>query len=68
MKPRQLEAFRTVMRGHTVTRTAELLFISQPAVTRLLADLEHSVGFTLFERRKGRLHATPEAQALYEEV
>ena len=52
----------------TVTRAAEMLFISQPAVTRLLADLEDSAGFPLFERSRGRLHPTAEAQQLYEEV
>lgn len=52
----------------TVTRAAEMLCISQPAVTRLLADLEESVGFALFERVRGRLHPTAEAHLLYEEV
>lgn len=68
MKLRQLEAFRAIMLCHTVTRASEMLHISQPATTRLLADLEHSLGFPLFERVKGRLHPTVEAQALYEEV
>lgn len=52
----------------TVTRAADMLFISQPAVTRLLADLEESAGFQLFERTRGRLHPTAEAHLLYEEV
>jgi DNA-binding transcriptional LysR family regulator len=52
----------------TVTRAAEMLFISQPAVTRLLADLEENCGFKLFERVRGRLQPTAEAQLLYEEV
>lgn len=68
MRLRQLEAFRAIMLCQTVTRAAEMLFISQPAVTRLLADLEESVGFSLFERSRGRLHPTPEAQLLYREV
>lgn len=65
---RQLEAFRAVMLGKTVIRAADLLFISQPAVTRLIHDLESTIGFALFERRKKRLYPTPEAHALYEEV
>jgi DNA-binding transcriptional LysR family regulator len=52
----------------TVTRAADMLCISQPAVTRLLADLEESAGFQLFERARGRLHPTAEAHLLYEEV
>ncbi|WP_077000921.1 LysR substrate-binding domain-containing protein [Variovorax sp. KK3] len=68
MRLRQLEAFRAVMLCQTVTRAADMLYISQPAVTRLLADLEESVGFQLFERARGRLHPTAEAHLLYEEV
>lgn len=65
---RQLEAFRAVMLGKTITRAAELMFISQPAVTRLINDLESKIGFALFERRKKRLYPTPEAHAFYEEI
>lgn len=65
---RQLEAFRAVMISKTITRAAEMLYISQPAVSRLIADLERNVGFALFERRKGRLLPTPEAVVFYEEV
>ncbi|MBP3981326.1 MULTISPECIES: LysR substrate-binding domain-containing protein [unclassified Acidovorax] len=68
MKIRQLEAFREVMRWQTVTRAADALHVSQPAVTRLITDLEESVGFPLFLRIKGRLQPTSEAQVLYEEV
>lgn len=72
MKPavnfRQLEAFRAVIECGTVTAASERLFITQPAVTRLIRDLETSIGVNLFERRTGRLVATPEAQILYEEV
>jgi DNA-binding transcriptional LysR family regulator len=68
MRIRQLEAFRAVMLCQTVTKASEMLHISQPAATRLIADLEESIGFTLFERIRGRLIPTPEAQTLYEEV
>jgi len=68
VKIRQLEAFRAVMLSQTVTLASEMLHISQPATTRLLADLEASLGFALFDRVKGRLHPTVEAQALFEEV
>ncbi|TFW10482.1 LysR family transcriptional regulator [Oxalobacteraceae bacterium OM1] len=68
MKIRQLEAFRALVECGTVTRAAEDLCVSQPAVTRLISDLEDSAGFALFERSKGRLHLTSEGMALYEEV
>jgi DNA-binding transcriptional LysR family regulator len=68
VKIRQLEAFQAVMLYQTVTLASEMLHISQPATTRLLADLERSLKFKLFDRVKGRLYPTVEAQALYEEV
>lgn len=68
MNLRQLEAFRAVILGQTVTRAAEMLHISQPAATRLIGALEEDIGFALFERTKGRLQPTPEALVLYEEV
>ena len=68
MNLRQLEAFRAVILGQTVTRAAEMLHISQPAATRLIGALEENIGFALFERIKGRLRPTPEALVLYEEV
>ncbi|WP_434141075.1 LysR family transcriptional regulator (plasmid) [Pseudomonas luteola] len=68
MNIRHLEAFRAVILCQTVTRAAEMLHISQPAATRLIGNLEEEIGFPLFERLKGRLHPTPEALVLYEEV
>lgn len=68
MKIRQLEAFRALVLCQTVTRAAQMLYISQPAVTRLIADLEADVGFALFERSRGRLYPTAEGLTLFEEV
>ncbi|OXH86866.1 LysR family transcriptional regulator, partial [Burkholderia multivorans] len=68
LRIRQIEAFRAVMQRHTVTRAARDLHISQPAVSRLIADLEARVGFVLFERQQGRFTPTAQARVLYEEV
>lgn len=65
---RQLEAFRAVMLTKSITRASEMLFVSQPAVSRLIRDLETSVEFDLFKRIKKRLVPTPEGEALFEEV
>jgi len=69
MNLRQLEAFRAVMMTGSVTNAALTLHLSQPAVSRLIAELERSVGFKLFERVKGSTPiATPEGAALFQEV
>lgn len=65
---RQIEVFRAVMTTGTIAGAAQMLFVSQPAVSRLLAHTEQRVGFALFERIKGRLFATPEAKKLFHEV
>src|SRR5690606_22703221 len=65
---RHLEAFRAVILCKTVTSAAEMLHVSQPVVTRLVADLEDRIGFALFDRQRGRLIPTSEAHALYGEV
>lgn len=65
---RQLEAFRAVMLSGTTVRAAEMLHITQPAVSRHLNSLELDVGFPLFERRQGRLYPTVEGEFLFSEV
>jgi DNA-binding transcriptional LysR family regulator len=65
---RQVEVFRSLMLSGSVTRAAELLFTSQPTISRELAGMEQRFGFALFERTAGRLRPTLEALALYEEV
>lgn len=65
---RQIEVFRAVMITGSISGASQLLFVSQPAVSRLLSHTEMRVGFALFERIKGRLYATPEARKLFREV
>src|SRR5690606_16683963 len=65
---RQIEVFRAVMITGTIRGASELLFVSQPAVSRLLSHMEQRIGFPLFERIRGRLHATLEAKKLFHEV
>jgi DNA-binding transcriptional LysR family regulator len=68
LNPRQIEAFRTVIVTGGVTSAARALHISQPAVTRLIHDLQYVLGLKLFERRGTRLVPTNEALSLYREV
>lgn len=68
MKVRQLEAFQEVVMSGSVTRAAERLNISQPAISQLIGQMERSCGFKLFERSGGKIVPTREAEALYTEV
>lgn len=68
LNPRQLEAFRNVMVSGSMTIAAELLKISQPAVSRLIKDLEQGLGIRLFRREGNRLIPGAEAQRLFREV
>lgn len=65
---RQLEAFKAVMDAGSVVRAAETINLSQPAVSRLLSDLERAVGYRLFDRGRGRLRPLDAAGELYFEV
>jgi LysR family transcriptional activator of glutamate synthase operon len=50
MEIAQLRWFIEVAEGRTVTATAEALHVSQPALSRGLARLEHELGAPLFDR------------------
>ncbi|MGO4851383.1 LysR substrate-binding domain-containing protein [Phaeovulum sp. W22_SRMD_FR3] len=68
MNFRQLEAFHTVMISGSTVRAAELMNVTQPAVSRSIAELEQSLGFLLFDRVRGRLVPTPEGQMFFRDV
>jgi DNA-binding transcriptional LysR family regulator len=68
MNLRQIEAFQAAMECGSATAASRLLHISQPAVSRLIGDLELAIGFQLFERRARGLVPTADARALYDEV
>lgn len=65
---RQIEAFRAVMLAGTTTQAAALLGVTQPAVSRLISELEAEAGILLFARGQGRLRPTPEADSLFNEI
>jgi DNA-binding transcriptional LysR family regulator len=65
---RHLEVFRAVMKTGSVSGAARTLSVSQPAITKMLQLLEGRIGLPLFMRIKGRLHCTPEAEALLPEI
>ncbi|KAG1252105.1 hypothetical protein G6F68_011945 [Rhizopus microsporus] len=56
------------MLSGSISGASKLLFVSQPAVSRLIAYTEQRLGLMLFQRIKGRLYPTPEARRLFVEV
>lgn len=65
---RHLRAFRAVMSAGSTVGAARALGVSQPSVSRLLAEMEAAQGESLFTRANGRLAARPVAEALLADV
>lgn len=65
---RHLEIFRTLVQTLSVTRTGEMLNISQPAVSKAIAQLQETVGLELFQRVRGRLQPSEDALRLLAET
>ncbi|MGY0633565.1 LysR family transcriptional regulator [Luteimonas sp. A478] len=61
-----LRAFCQTARLGSVSRAAEALFVSQPAVTQQLQALERDLGVPLLERAGRRMLPTREGEVLYE--
>ncbi|WP_354684895.1 LysR substrate-binding domain-containing protein [Cupriavidus necator] len=68
MNLRQIEVFRAVMLTGSISGASKLLYVSQPAISRLMSHTEQRLGLALFRRTKGRLYPTPEARRLLGEV
>src|SRR5678815_1155968 len=61
-----LRAFCQTARLGSVSRAAEALYVSQPAITLQLQALERELGVKLFDRVGRRLTPSREGQVLYE--
>lgn len=64
----QLTVFRTVARQLSYTRAAELLYLSQPAVTQQVRNLERITGLHLFTRSGRGIMLTPAGEAMLQHV
>lgn len=64
MEIHQIRAFVTVVRIGNLTRAAQVLCVTQPAVTAQIKALESSLGVALFERHSGRMTLTREGESL----
>lgn len=67
-----LRIFFTVAESRSFSRAAEALFISQPAVSKAVRELEHQLGLPLLERGTGGpksargVQLTPDGAAVFE--
>lgn len=60
MEYRVLKYFLAVAQEENITKAADIIHISQPALSRQLMQLEDELGVKLFDRVKHRLTLTPE--------
>lgn len=65
LKLRHLEVFHAVMEEGSVSKAADRLHLTQPAISIALSCLEDMLGFPLFHRSKGHFAPRPEAYLLH---
>ncbi len=63
---RQLKVFKAIAEHLSISRAAESLFLSQPAVSMQLKKLTDAVGLPLIEQVGKRVYLTPAGNVLYE--
>lgn len=64
MNPHHLRTFLAVWRHRNFTRAAEEIFLTQPAVSRQVRQLEEDLGVRLFEQIGKSLHLTDAGKTL----
>ncbi len=60
MEIRVLRYFLTVVREESITKAAEVLHITQPTLSRQLAQMEEEIGVKLFDRGSRKIQLTNE--------
>lgn len=63
MNLRQLQVFQAVCQKQSFTRAAAALYMTQPAVSHVIADLERETGCPLFDRLNHKIYLTPAGEA-----
>ena len=64
MEIRVLRYFLTVVREESITRAAEVLHITQPTLSRQIAQMEEEMGVRLFDRGSRKIALTSEGMLL----
>ena len=66
MADRRLQVFHAVAKHQSFTKAAETLFMTQPAVTFQIKQLEEQFSVRLFERGPGHIALTPAGSVVFE--
>ncbi|MEO1574374.1 MAG: LysR family transcriptional regulator, partial [Pseudomonadota bacterium] len=65
MRTRHIEIFHAIYAAGSISQAAQVLSVSQPALSKALRQAEEELGFALFERNAQGLVPTREADELY---
>ena len=68
MKIVQLEYFCAVSQYHSITQAAQKLYVTQPAVSNAIRELEKEFSVSLFTRSKNHLTLTKEGELFYQKA
>ncbi len=68
MELSQLQQFRAIAECGTITKAAEKLYLSQPALSMMLKKLENELGVALFVRKHNRLSLTEAGEMILAHV
>jgi molybdenum-dependent DNA-binding transcriptional regulator ModE len=64
LRLRDLHVFFTVVRWGSMAKAAEQLGVSQPAISKVIGDLEHALGVRLLDRSRRGVEPTIYGNAL----
>ncbi|MBN9439625.1 LysR family transcriptional regulator [Bosea sp. (in: a-proteobacteria)] len=65
---RQTEILWAIVMAGSSSGAARLLNVSQPAVSKMLSQIEAQLGSSLFERVRGKLQPTEQVRLLFDEI
>ena len=68
MKIIQLEYFSAVCRYHSITQAAQKLYVTQPAISNAIRELEKEFSISLFSRTKNHMVLTKEGEEFYQKA
>lgn len=65
---RQLQIIEAIVQTHSYSLAAERLYMTQPAISMQMKQLEHNIGVKLFERQGKRIVLSSAANDIYPQI